>query len=356
MLPAMFTRPARAAAFASLLLLSLLSCEGETARLPQSTAADREVLIPEPVPEAAPDPVAPDPAAPGPVAPDPAAPDPGFTGIIGTWNLKAAPYPIEASRVEQLARGIELIDADVLVLTEIATHERIYDLIRELNRDGTRYYFRMPGLGGEPSEQHELGVAFLCRSGVEISEAGFVPGTELGDPTEYRKAITARIRVGEFDFVMVGVHLKSGGTKSGIETRGLQCTRIAEYLESALMGDERDCIVTGDFNMIPPTEEEDRDLENFKRLNARIDLRFLDEPFSTQGTHIGYQRKTKTYAIHNHLDGLAVSKVATQEYEPGSAEIIPLFGKMEMTLAEYSRGVSDHLPLVARFDLSQDDD
>lgn len=37
----------------------------------------------------------------------------------------------------------------------------------------------------------------------------FIPGTDLGDPNK-RKAFSTNMKVGKFDFLLVGTHLKSG--------------------------------------------------------------------------------------------------------------------------------------------------
>jgi hypothetical protein len=58
----------------------------------------------------------------------------------------------------------------------------------------------------------------------------------------------------------------------------------------------------------------------------------------------------------NLLDGYAITKNRTAEYIPGSLRVAPIYRAMKMSLAKYRRDVSDHLPVVATFTVTRDDD
>lgn len=58
----------------------------------------------------------------------------------------------------------------------------------------------------------------------------------------------------------------------------------------------------------------------------------------------------------NLLDGYAVSRQHTKEFVGGSLRIFPLYEAMGLTRPQYVNQVSDHLPLVAQFDVTAADD
>ena len=80
-------------------------------------------------------------------------------------------------------------------------------------------------------------------------------------------------------------------------------------------------------------------------------LRFISsEELSGQFTHIG------STGPGNLLDGYAISRQHTSEYIADSLQVLPLHQILGLTLTEYSDQVSDHLPLEARFRITEDDD
>jgi hypothetical protein len=59
----------------------------------------------------------------------------------------------------------------------------------------------------------------------------------------------------------------------------------------------------------------------------------------------------------NLLDGFAISREHTgREYIEASLRIFPMNRAMKYSLGDYEHRVSDHLPLVARFRVTEDDD
>ena len=56
-------------------------------------------------------------------------------------------------------------------------------------------------------------IAILHKCEVEVSNPRFIPGSALGN-TGLRKALVADVRMGEFDFLLVVLHLKAGRSGS----------------------------------------------------------------------------------------------------------------------------------------------
>lgn len=110
----------------------------------------------------------------------------------------------------------------------------------------------------------------------------------------YRAATTAQVKIGEFDFVLVGLHLKAGRGADATNYRNQQLGVVSGYIQGIMGTGENDIVVIGDYNMIP-----ERDSKNFNTLNAIGFMRYVSsEKLSGQGSHI-----KKNYSIGNLLDG-----------------------------------------------------
>ena len=57
-----------------------------------------------------------------------------------------------------------------------------------------------------------------------------------------------------------------------------------------------------------------------------------------------------------HLDGYAIARDHTREYVEGSLRVVRLDRRMGMRPPQYSSKVSDHFPMMATFDIREDDD
>lgn len=252
-----------------------------------------------------------------------------------------------AARVEAIARAIQLLDAEIIVLTEVEPHSRLQLITERLDEIGSHYNAAMPTNG-----QHELGIAILWKDGVAVSDVELIPQSDLDNHDEYRKALAASFKVGNFDGTIIGLHLKSGRGDSERDDRTQQAEVIAEFVADATSGDEQDVLVVGDYNMIPATAESSNDDANFQAMNPLGKLFFISSEFLRGGSHL-----RSNGSIANLLDGYAIADEDTQEFVGGSLQIYPLWHAMNLERPQYVSQVSDHLPLVARFDiLSADDD
>ena len=93
------------------------------------------------------------------------------------------------------------------------------------------------------------------------------------------------------------------------------------------------------------------DQSNFTAMNPSGFLKFVSsEDLAGEFTYISGGNPG------NLLDGYAISSVGTTEYVQGSLRIFPMHRAFGMTLVQYSNEVSDHLPVVARFRIGEDDD
>lgn len=116
-------------------------------------------------------------------------------------------------------------------------------------------------------------------------------------------------------------------------------------------------LVVGDCNMIVGEDD-----SNFSRMspgasNAEF-LRFVSgESLSNETSHIGSCNPLKGPL----LDGFAISRTLTTESEENSLRIVrfsdtSVFTTEALTCASYKSTISDHFPLVAKFNIGSDDD
>ncbi|MGH9673149.1 MAG: GMP synthase, partial [Bryobacteraceae bacterium] len=171
-----------------------------------------------------------------------------------------------------------------------------------------------------------------------------------GEPSS-RKALAANVRIGNFDFVVIGVHLKSGRTNGDRKKRTAQCQVLAKFIASATAGAEKDVLVLGDYNMVPS-----QDQANFQALSPAGFLNFVSSPLDGAASHIQSCNPIKG----NLLDGYAIAAAHTREFIAGSLRLIR-FQQLGVPCSSFaipsSPGyVADHLPLVARFRVNLKDD
>jgi len=199
----------------------------------------------------------------------------------------------------------------------------------------------MPTIG-----QHKLGIALLWKDGVTVTDAELIPESDLGTHQEYRKALAAKFRIGNFDGSIIGVHLKSGRAQSSRDDRTMQADAIAEFIQRVTAGSEKDIIDLGDYNIIPATDDDVKEDENFVAMNPDGKLFFISSEFLDSGSHL-----QSNGAFGNRLDGFAITQDDTDEFVGGSLQIYALWHAMKLGRPQYASHVSDHLPLVARFDI-----
>lgn len=258
--------------------------------------------------------------------------------IIG-WNLKGF-TPIPDSRLPNLARVIADLDPEVVALSEVRPDDVVDKLILELHKLGACYQ------GKIVSQTAIQNLAILYKTGVAVSNVTLMDGSDDGN-SGLRKALTADVRVGQFDFKLIALHLKSGRGNTERQARSRQALVIRSFIGMATSGPEKDVLILGDYNMIPIQDD-----QNFTDMNPNGFIRFVSsEELVGQFSHIGSGGQPG-----NLLDGYAISKDHTGEYIEKSLRIIRADQMMGLTLAEFDGQVSDHLPVVARFRISVDDD
>ncbi len=258
------------------------------------------------------------------------------TAKIAVWNL-AGFNDISDEKFKNQVKGLALLDAEIVTLVEVKPASYIERIISGLADSGVEYdHIILP-------QFRDLNIGVIFKKGITAQNLDFIEGSDL-DNEDYRKALTVDMKVGNFDFKLVGVHLKSGRSRSNQAVRDQQCKVIGSYISDLKNQSNEDVLLMGDFNMIPG-----QDVSNFHYLGGHDVMDFvscwdLQDRFS----HILEKGRA------NLLDGFAISRTYSKEYIRGSLRLFPMHWTMDMGRERYREEVSDHLPFVASFRIDRE--
>lgn len=268
------------------------------------------------------------------------------TATVAAWNL-ATFSPPTYERIIKQAKGLQLLDAEMITLVEIHNEDHISIIAEWLTDQGTPYSYVFVPQADTHGTHATMHIGVLFKEGVQVSNASLLDGSDLGNDN-YRKAFTCDVEIGKFDFKLIGVHLKAGRELANQRIRDAQCKVIGAHIK-ALRGPrdrEPDILLMGDFNMIPG-----QDISNFHHLGGDDIMDFV----SSWDLQERYSHILPT-GRENLLDGFAISRRYSTEYITGSLRLFPMHWNMKIGQNEYRDTVSDHLPFVASFSILRDRD
>ena len=124
------------------------------------------------------------------------------TATVATWNV-AGFAPITREKAERIAQAIADLDADVVALSEVNPDSILKIIVAALYSRGLEYN---AVILDQTASQN---LAILHKPDVTVTDAQLIPGSDDGNRF-LRKALAANVRVGEFDFILITVHLKAG--------------------------------------------------------------------------------------------------------------------------------------------------
>lgn len=268
------------------------------------------------------------------------------TALVVGWNIKGVD-PIPSQRITRISAVIRQLNPDLIVLSEVNPNSVPADIVQQL---GPSYQAAVI-LPQNPTVVQNI--ALIFKTGVSVTNARLIDGTDLTEEPRSRKALAANVRIGNFDFIVIGVHLKSSREEEPRNQRTRQCRALAQFISQATAGSEKDVLVVGDYNMIPRMGSTANDEVNFIAMSPTNFLRFVSSDFLLgQISHIG--RCTPSFR-GNLLDGFAISRTFTSEYIPGTTRLIS-FADLGTNCSDFNSNVSDHRPIVSRFRIVSDDD
>jgi endonuclease/exonuclease/phosphatase family metal-dependent hydrolase len=274
---------------------------------------------------------------------------------VAAWNQQGVRFDDSGvhkiNKPAELRTAIAAIDPDVIALSEVNSRESLDEIVATPFTNGATYKIDM-----ENGQQVPQMIAVLFKDSPDISVGNRreIPGSDEGQPDRLRKAWAFDVKIRNFDFLLIAVHLKSGRGTEERETRTCQTRAISRFIEvhTAATG-EKDVLVVGDYNMVPT-----QDQRNFVNLSPGPQnnefLKFISSTLRGP-SHIGECTSPSNFT-GNLLDGFAISRIHTTEWT-GYIRIQQLQALLpSMFCSKYKATISDHLPLVARFRVNGADD
>ena len=235
----------------------------------------------------------------------------------------------------RIAEAILDAEADIIGLQEVENAQALERLLTYL--PGYNYHI------GTKGRQQKLAV--LYREDIEVdSEGDYLP--LMVDAGRHRPGLLLNCRAGNFDCLMMVVHLKSTSRYDSTaalkrysrETRRRQSAALQQWVEQALaQGTERDLIILGDFNDYPTNDK----TPTLTPLVVNPELNFVTADLRSC--------KRKSWKAIDHI---VMSRSAQARFIEGTASTINFYHQYKKKVA---RAISDHCPVVAHLDLTVPD-
>jgi endonuclease/exonuclease/phosphatase family metal-dependent hydrolase len=281
---------------------------------------------------------------------------------VGTYNIeylggnRAAfddvPRPDRTDeQLDHLVKRIaETLDLEIVVFEEINTKSDQWTRLK--SKLATHGYTFFEGTASDRNQFVVLAwdaaeVALLDDSARELdvrNNFDFDDGCKLPG---LRKPLAARFKAGEFDFWVVGVHLKSqvGEKECNNRTRSEQCKDLVKKIDEFVgQSGERDVVIVGDFN----ARVGDASLKPLTDAGFIAQMKFL-MPQSAKGSFV------KNRDLHEStelIDQVMIRYNDTREVVKNSACVLKIDTPEERK--KYVMEQSDHVPAWVSFRIDKD--
>jgi exonuclease III len=287
----------------------------------------------------------------------PNACDDGKCIQIGSYNIELfgnprAPFntvvrgPRTDAEIDSLVNRIAKdLDLEVVVFEEINTHSDEWAKFKEKMKAQGYQFFE-----GTASDRNQFVVLAWDTDEVQLvdnsaHELVFKNNFDFGDGCAVpgqRKPVAAHLKAGEFDFWVVGVHLKSqlGETSCSDRVRTEQCKELVERTKELIQqSGERDVIIVGDFNNRVGPES----------LRPLADAGFISQmkslmPQSAKGSFVKLDELNDSDEL---IDQVMLRYNDTREVVKNSACVMKLPSRDETE--KYIIEQSDHVPVWVSF-------
>ena len=262
------------------------------------------------------------------------------TARIDTWNLEwFGALGRDEDDIRQIAAIVSELEIDVLALQEITCPCAMERLAAEL--PGYEYFI---------SPQRLPQKLALLWNTERVDEVRFDRDAydalrrvaDTGLDRELRQPLVFRMEIGEFDFTLVVVHLKSiPEAERSVEIRNIQFDALNSWLRRELGAGsaDRDIIIAGDFNAYTGGISSERLLAA-----GLVEFATADLP-SGEYSNIWYDREgSRNLSL---IDQIAVTPELRRGELVGAEPIRNWDAEIEPR--RYEERISDHLPVVAVF-------
>jgi exonuclease III len=264
--------------------------------------------------------------------PSPVFPGSASTFEIMTWNIEWFPKAGQ-NTIDMVVDVIDSLKVDLIAVQEIADTTAFRTLIRSL--DGYQGIYSPDTYG---DEYQKTGI--LYKESV-VSVDSYFPIFQDDfyafprPPMKFH--LTASKDDVEFEFRLIVLHLKAGGTLDDLERRQAAAAELKDYLDDRLQYDDvKDYIVAGDWN----DQVDDPPFWNaFTPLLQSGDYRFVTATLSTASYNNSHP------LTGSLIDHILISADVEAEYFYGRAYT----QRLEAVWEGYADFVSDHRPVMAVF-------
>jgi exonuclease III len=250
---------------------------------------------------------------------------------IATWNIENFPKAGGAT-LAALRTIIPLLGIDLFAVQEIADTISFQQLVAGLagfdglySSDDYGSFYQKTGVLYRTDVVSITSVRQLFRHNDSVTRP----------PLDIQAVATVNGRT--FDFELIVVHLKAGGTDEDRALRQATCRLMKGYIDDRLQGGaDPDIIVAGDWNdelSDPPSQNS---FQVF--LDDTTNYRFLTMSL------VGNSRQS-SYIGGGLIDHVMVTRDALGEYGSGWTETL----RLDDEVANYRDQVSDHRPVMAVF-------
>lgn len=254
---------------------------------------------------------------------------------IGTFNIEWLGDGVDDMKkrsdddYRRIADVIDRCGADVLGVQEIENTDALNRVLR--------YLPDHEGFVADVGIKQNVGVIF--RKGLTVRQTGVYTPLTIGID-RLRPGLVLSCRKGDFDWVMMVVHLKSTSRADSTDElrdesrriRGKQAAMLRSWADSLLRtGSEKDILIAGDLNDFPGR----RDNATLGPLIASKEMTFLT----------GSLRSCKNPNWYT-IDHVLASGSARTRFVVGSETVSDMRSYLDPKEAS---SVSDHCPVVVRF-------
>lgn len=278
---------------------------------------------------------------------------------IATWNIR------EFGKKRRKKLSIHLIAEimncfDLIAITEL--RDKLGDLERVMDILGPYWRVVFSDFNADRRGNRERIGYLYDKRVVEFTGLAAEPDTpRKKDPTTgesvpkitwWRSPYMASFRAGSFDFILLAAHIRWDST-GGEESRAKELKMLAEWVDKRRRQDgviDKDIIVLGDFN-VPKLDN-----ITFEALTSK-GLKIPQALTNVVGTNLAENKRYDQILHYPHYVKCFTDKGGVLNFYEGDASrgnYTRLMPGFNMTKAEFTYQLSDHLPLWVQVDIDTD--
>jgi exonuclease III len=187
-------------------------------------------------------------------------------------------------------------------------------------------------------------VGLIYKNTVQVESLGEYTPLKV-EPERTRPGLVVKCKKGNFDWIMMVVHLKSTSRyddtpekrQESFDYRNEQAEVLSNWVDSLVdNSDEHDVLIVGDFNDNPR-----RDDKVITPLSLDKNVVFLT-----------WDMQSCKNKMWDNIDHIVITKSVKNRYLDGSVHAYNFFSSLTDKAAE---GISDHCPVMAVFDVTAED-